>query len=357
MSSTMEITAPTSTPLSSPAPSTPSSAVIATRNSPRCTCQSRSNSLLHEARDGHEHDRGEHGLRQIAQQVGEKKGDEQDENRAEQSGERRACAAAFIHERLRHAAADRKAVAEARGEICAGEREEFLVAVEPIAVLLGKHLADRRGLDGAEEKARERQWEQFAQVSQCTAGNDGIGRPRGTSPSSFTPCAPKSMNEAAAMPPITTNRATGLFGSSFFPRMSSPNAAQPSRSELVFVSPTWRKNTSMRSQKSPCPPFTPKSFGNCVLASCSATPALKPIMTLSETKFTAEPARASQAKNAIAAVSSAVQAASAPKRAGSPPAMLPSDEPMSSEIAEVTLIEVCRELQKSQNTSPPNRHA
>jgi hypothetical protein len=37
--------------------------------------------------------------------------------------------------------------------------------------------------------------------------------------------------------------------------------------------------------------------------------------------------------------------------------MLPSDEPMSSEIAEVTLIHVCRELHKSQNTSPPNRHA
>ena len=57
----------------------------------------------------------------------------------------------------------------------------------------------------------------------------------------------------------------------------------------------------MRSQKSPCPPFTPKSFGNCVLARCSATPALKPIITLSEMKFTAEPARASHAMNAIAA--------------------------------------------------------
>ena len=74
-------------------------------------------------------------------------------------------------------------------------------------------------------------------------------------------------------------------------------------------------------------------------------------------KFTTEPACASQARNAIAAVSSAVLAAIAPKRAGSPPAMLPSDEPMSSEIADVTLIHVCCELQKSQNTRPPNKHA
>ena len=65
----------------------------------------------------------------------------------------------------------------------------------------------------------------------------------------------------------------------------------------------------MRSQKSPCPPFTPKSFGNCVLARCKATPALKPVITVSEMKFTAEPARTSHAMKAIAAVSNATQAA------------------------------------------------
>ena len=119
------------------------------------------------------------------------------------------------------------------------------------------------------------------------------------------------MKVATAIPPMTTKSATGLFGSSFLPRMSIASAAQPSSSEIVFVSPMcWRK-TCMRSQKSSCPPFTPKSFGNCVLARCSATPALKPIITLSEMKLTAEPARASQARKAITPTSSAVQAASA----------------------------------------------
>jgi len=79
--------------------------------------------------------------------------------------------------------------------------------------------------------------------------------------------------------------------------------------------------------------------------------------TVSETKFTTEPARTSHARKAMVAVSSAMQAAIAPKRVGSPPAMLPSDEPISSEIAEVTLIHVCREPQKIQNTSPPYKHA
>src|SRR4030095_820915 len=104
----------------------------------------------------------------------------------------------------------------------------------------------------------------------------------------------------------------------------------------------------IRAQKAPSPLATPKSLGSCVLARYSATPALKPIITVSEMKLTAEPARTSHARNPIAAVgtraaavSGAVQAAGAAKRAGSPPARLPSEEPISSEIADVTLTAVC----------------
>ena len=49
--------------------------------------------------------------------------------------------------------------------------------------------------------------------------------------------------------------------------------------------------------------------------------------------------------------------ASAVNRAGSPPEMVPSVEPINSEMAEVTEMVVCRELQNSQKTSPPNMHA
>ena len=61
--------------------------------------------------------------------------------------------------------------------------------------------------------------------------------------------------------------------------------------------------------------------------------------------------------NAINATSNAVPAASAPNRDVSPPLISPSDAPMSSEMAEVTVTAVCRELQKSQKTSPPNKQA
>ncbi len=96
----------------------------------------------------------------------------------------------------------------------------------------------------------------------------------------------------------------------------------------------------MRSQKSPCVPLNPNSFGNCVLVRCSATPALKPISTVSETKFTIVPALASQAANAIADTSSAVPAASAPNLVTSPAASSPSEEPTSNEMAVVTLMAV-----------------
>src|SRR5262245_60271666 len=74
-------------------------------------------------------------------------------------------------------------------------------------------------------------------------------------------------------------------------------------------------------------------------------------------KFTMTPAFTSHAMKAINATSNAVPAASAPKRVVSPPAISPSDAPVSNEIAEVTVTTVCRELQNNQKTSPPNRQA
>src|SRR5688500_20174395 len=69
------------------------------------------------------------------------------------------------------------------------------------------------------------------------------------------------------------------------------------------------------------------------------------------------PARAAHAASAIAATMSAVHAASAAWRAGSPPLSSPTDDPISSDNADVTVMTVCLELQRNQNTSPENRQA
>ena len=69
------------------------------------------------------------------------------------------------------------------------------------------------------------------------------------------------------------------------------------------------------------------------------------------------PAFTSHAANAIAAIISAAHAASAACRAGSPPLNSPTDAPMSSDSAEVTVTTVCFELQKIQKTRPEKRQA
>ena len=74
---------------------------------------------------------------------------------AKSARKRRARAAALVDQRLRHAAADRETAAEPGGEVRRGEGEEFLVGVEPAAVLGGEHAADGGRLHGAEQEAGE----------------------------------------------------------------------------------------------------------------------------------------------------------------------------------------------------------
>ena len=80
-------------------------------------------------------------------------------------------------------------------------------------------------------------------------------------------------------------------------------------------------------------------------------------MTLSEIKFTIAPARTAHAISAMIATRTAVPAASALKRVTSPPAISANEAPTNSEMADVTVMAVCLELQKSQKTKPENRQA
>src|SRR5215475_14763576 len=189
------------------------------------------------------------------------------------------------------------------------------------------------------------------------AGSPNGGNPCGTSPSTFTPRLPTSIIEATRIPATTTNNAIGLFLRNRLPRSNRISAPTPSKSDAEFVSPRCEKKCPDRSRKSPCEPLKPKSFGNCVLAINKAIPHLNPTRTLSEMKFTITPALASQAMNATTPTISAVHDANAQNREASPPARSPSDAPTKTEIADVTVIAVCRELQNNQKTRPENRQA
>jgi hypothetical protein len=147
---------------------------------------------------------------------------------------------------------------------------------------------------------------------------------------------------------MTTNNATGLFFKKILPSTNTANALRPIAIEAGLVWFKCWKNQALLSQKSSCAPWKPNSFGSCVLARQRATPHLKPVMTLSEMKFTIAPAFTSQAINAMMATNSAVPAARAPKRLVSPFAISPSEAPINNEMAEVMVTTVWRELQKIQ---------
>ena len=70
----------------------------------------------------------------------------------------------------------------------------------------------------------------------------------------------------------------------------------------------------------------------------------------------AVPARTSHAA-AMTATISVTHAASAAWRTGSPALKSPTDAPISSDSADVTVTTVCLELQNIQKTSPENRQA
>ena len=67
----------------------------------------------------------------------------------------------------------------------------------------------------------------------------------------------------------------------------------------------------MRGMKLPLPPGIPNSFGSCVEAICSATPALNPTSTVSAMKLTITPSRSAQASPHAPATMIAVVAARA----------------------------------------------
>ena len=104
---------------------------------------------------GHQHDRRQHRLGQGGQQVREEEHHHQNDPRREGAGQRRARAPAFVDERLRHAAADRETAAQPGGEVGSGEREEFLVRIQPPAVFGHEHAADGGRLHRAEQKTGE----------------------------------------------------------------------------------------------------------------------------------------------------------------------------------------------------------
>src|SRR6266576_2656976 len=94
----------------------------------------------------------------------EKKSDYQNKYCSNSGGQRSARTALFIDQRLRRAAAHRKATTEPGNEIRCRKRQIFLISVESSAMLGGKHSANCSRLDCAEKKASKGKRKQIIQI-------------------------------------------------------------------------------------------------------------------------------------------------------------------------------------------------
>ncbi len=120
------------------------------------------------------------------------------------------------------------------------------------------------------------------------------------------------------------------------------------------VSPRCLRKAPKRSQKSPpCPPLIPKSFGNCVLARLQGDPRLETEHHRLGDEVHRRPGPGEKGDHRDEQGGAGDMLA---WRVGSI-GQTAEVEPIRSEIAEVTVMEVCRELQKSQKTRPPKRQA
>ena len=152
-------------------------------------------------------------------------------------------------------------------QIAGAERQELLVGIEPVAVLLREHPADGRRLDGAEDEAGERQRQEVVELvpaderqserrqplrnlpEQRDARGLEIQQPRGDNAGDD--------DEKGDRPVLQPELAGDEHRA---------GAAPPTSSDAGCVSPRWPMKCAERSQKSPCVPLKPNSFGSCVLA-------------------------------------------------------------------------------------------
>ena len=222
---------------------------------------------------------------------------------AKSARQRRARAAALVDQRLRHAAADGKAAAEPGGEVRGREREELLVRVEPAAVLGGEHAADGGRLHGAEQEAGQRQRQQLVQVGPAARGQPDRRQPLRHLAEQLHAARVEPEQRRRQRCRRSRRRAPpGLFFRNILPSTSTASAAPPDGERRgIGLVEVLRGSGRCSPRSRPWAPWKPNSLGSCVLARNSATPHLKPTITLSEMKFTIAPAWTSQATNAISA--------------------------------------------------------
>ena len=172
-------------------------------------------------------------------------------------------------------------------------------------------------------------------VNRSKLGSSGAGRPRGTSPTSATPCAPRSNTADASRPPTTSTSAPGTAGADEAQRRGSRASDTTPTSERRPVNVVERARSTIRAPARRCRRRTTCRSAWAARRSTTSTaaPARKPVTTALDRNCAIQPSlKTASSRNStpvtsvIAATSWAACAPPRPVTSTAPPATAASDE-------------------------------
>ena len=122
----------------------------------------------------------------------------------DERGDRRSRARRLVQRTGREAGRHRHPLEHAGADVRHALRHGLLIDVDAIAMAGGERPGIARGLGEPDQQQRDRRDHHRRVVVRATGrgrGSRGSGSPRGTSPTSATPCAPRSKTAEATSPP------------------------------------------------------------------------------------------------------------------------------------------------------------
>ena len=159
----------------------------------------------------------------------------------DERGDRRSCPGGLVQRAGREAGRHRHALEDAGADVRHPLRHRFLVDVDPVPVPGRERPRVACGLREADQQQRHRGDHDHRRgcAGRCpSSGSIGAGRPRGTSPTSATPCAPRSKSADASSPPTTSTSAPGIGGAMNRSARITASATTPTSSVVQWMSPS-----------------------------------------------------------------------------------------------------------------------
>jgi hypothetical protein len=219
-----------------------------------------------------------------------------------------------VDERLGHAAAQPGSAGQPRDEIDRAQRQQLLVGVEAVAVLLSEHPANRGRFHAASTKHAIVSGRSSFRSCRLTCGSPSDGSPCWMSPTQRHAVPLEVQQSRRNDARDHREQATGRFFILSFPATSPVRRAIPTSRGMGCVSPRCAmKRDEIRAVLSEVsmPPFEAEQLGKLRARKVEREAALRPTSTISEKNPTASPGAHQPRAKAIAATTSGTHAASA----------------------------------------------